>query len=321
VRDDVLVFVNHLYDAHHVTAMRERFPTVRFEQLPAAPPWPESIAQGEALLFAGLRKPELEALLQAAQGVRWIHTGSAGFDWVQVPEVERRTIALTRSADVMSIPIAEFVFGAVLAHAKHLHALRDAQREQRWAPPMHAELHGKTMLVVGVGAIGRRVAGLARAFGMRVVGVKRDGAPHEAVDEMIRPDALDGVLGEADVVVLTAPGTAETDGMIGAAQLASMKPTSYLVNVARGSLIDDDALVAALEAGTIAGACLDAFRDEPLPAGHPLWDAPNLMISPHCSYRTPEIRARVIDEFAANLERYLSDEPLLNTMRHPALGY
>lgn len=321
MRDGVLVFVSHVLDAHHVDALRARFPTARFEQLPEAPPWPASIAEGEALLFAGLRKPQLEALLQAARGVRWIHTGSAGFDWVQVPEVERRAIALTRSADVMSIPIAEFVFGTLLAHAKHLHDLRDAQREHRWASPMHLELHGKTMLVVGVGAIGRRVAALAEAFGMRVIGIKRDAAPHPSVDRMVTPAALHEVLGEADVIVLTAPGTAETDGMLGATEFARMKPGAYLVNVARGSLIDDDALVAALAEGRIAGACLDAFRDEPLPAGHPLWDAPNVTISPHCSYRTPEIRGRVIDEFATNLERYLSDAPLLNTMRHPSLGY
>jgi phosphoglycerate dehydrogenase-like enzyme len=321
VRDNVLVLVNHLYEAHHVTALEARFPATRFLQLPAAPPWPDDIAEGEVLLFAGLRKPQLSALLQAASGVRWIHTGSAGFDWVRVPEVEERDIALSRCADVMSIPIAEFVFGALLAHAKHLHVLRQAQHEHRWAPPMHGELHGKTMLVVGVGAIGRRVAGLARAFGMRVLGVKRDGASHPSVDTMVTPDALDDVLGEADVVVLTAPGTAETEGMIGAAQLARMKPTSYLVNVARGSLVDDDALIAALERGTIAGACLDAFRDEPLPVESPLWDAPNLTVSPHCSYRTPEIRSRVFEEFAHNLERYLGGEDLANTMRHPSLGY
>ena len=321
MRDNVLVLVNHLYEAHHVTALEARFPATRFVQLPAAPPWPDDVAEAEVLLFAGLRKPQLSALLQAASGVRWIHTGSAGFDWVRVPEVEERGIALSRCADVMSIPIAEFVFGTLLAHAKHLHALRQAQHEHRWAPPMHGELHGKTMLVVGVGAIGQRVAALARAFGMRVLGVKRDGASHPSVDTMVIPDALDDVLGEADVVVLTAPGTAETEGMIGAAQLARMKPTCYLVNVARGSLIDDDALIAALERGTIAGACLDAFRDEPLPAESPLWDVPNLTVSPHCSYRTPEIRSRVFEEFAHNLERYLDGEALVNTMRHPSLGY
>ncbi|MBA2668177.1 MAG: D-2-hydroxyacid dehydrogenase, partial [Trueperaceae bacterium] len=270
MRDNVLVLVNHLYEAHHVAGLAARFPSSRFVQLPAAPPWPDDIGEGEVLLFAGLRKPQLSALLQAAAGVRWIHTGSAGFDWVRVPEVDERDITLSRCADVMSIPIAEFVFGSVLAHAKHLHALREAQLERSWAPPMHSELHGKTMLVVGVGAIGGRVAGLARAFGMRVLGVKRDGAAHPCVDSMVGPDALDDVLGEADVVVLTAPGTAETEGMIGAAQLARMKPTSYLVNVARGSLIDDEALIAALTKATIAGACLDAFRDEPLPPDSPL---------------------------------------------------
>lgn len=315
------VLISHLYERQRVDALRERFPAVRFLHLPSAPPWPEGTDEGEALLFAGLRKPELSGLLRAAAAVRWIHTGSAGFDWVEVPEVEERGIVVTRSADVMSIPMAEFAFAAILAHVKNLEALRDSQRRRAWEPPMHAELHGRTLLVVGAGSIGARVAGLARAFGMRVLGIKRDGAPRPGFDAMYRPDRLDEVLPEADVVVLTAPATPETEGMIDAGRLKAMKRDAYLVNIARGALVVEDDLLDALRSGEIAGACLDAFAVEPLPADHPLWSAPNTFISPHASYRSPAIRQRVFEEFSENLERWLASEPLANTKKHPALGY
>jgi phosphoglycerate dehydrogenase-like enzyme len=221
----------------------------------------------------------------------------------------------------MSIPIAEFVLGAMLHHAKNVPALLDAQSRRSWEPPMHLELRGKTVLVVGVGSIGGRVAGLCQAFGMRVLGVKRDSAAHDAVDEMHPPSALHELLPRADFVVLSTPSTPETDGMIGAAQLAAMKPSAYLINVARGSLLDDDALINALNRGIIGGACLDAYDEEPLPSSSPLWTAPNLLLSPHASYRTPEIRDRVIAEFEANLRRRLRGETLVGTMRHVHLGY
>lgn len=315
------VLVAHTYEPPRVEQLKAAFPDVDFVHLTPAAPWPEGVEDAEAYLFAGLRKPELNDLLKVAERVSWIHTGSAGFDWVMVPEVDRRGIVVTRSMDVMSIPIAEFVLAAILHHAKRVSALMEAQARRSWEPPMHLELRGKTVLVVGVGSIGRRVARLCQAFGMRVLGVKRDAEPYEAVDEMHPPAALLDLLPQAQFVVLCAPSTPETDGMIGAEQLKAMRRDAYLINVARGSLIHDDALIAALESGEIAGACLDAFDEEPLPADSPLWCAPNLFVSPHASYRTPEIRDRVIAEFSANLRRRMAGQPLVGTMRHTHLGY
>ncbi len=315
------VLVAHTYEPERMEQLRAAFPNVRFERLPGGPPWSDTVRDANAMLFAGLKKPQLDDLLQAAQGIEWIHTGSAGFDWVMVPEVERRGIVVTRSMDVMSIPIAEFVLTAMLHHAKHVPHLMDAQARRSWEPPMHQELRGKTVLIVGVGSIGRRVAGLCRAFGMRTIGIKRDGAEHPSVDLMRTPDQVDEVLPEADHVVLCAPATPETRGMFDARRFALMKESAYLINVARGSLIDDDALHEALRSGTIAGACLDAYDEEPLPEDSPLWTAPNLFASPHASYRTPEIRDRVIEEFSANLRRRMRGEALVGTMRHAALGY
>ncbi|MBX3141613.1 MAG: D-2-hydroxyacid dehydrogenase [Trueperaceae bacterium] len=315
------VLVSHIYEQHHFDRLVAEFPALSFTKLPSGEPWPEVVSRATALLFAGLRKPELSNLLRAAPRLEWIHTGSAGFDWVMVPEVEERGIVVTRSMDVMSIPIAEFVLGAMLRNAKNFPALEAAQARREWKPPFHQELRGKEVLVVGAGSIGTRVARLCAAFGMRVVGISRSGQANDAFTAIGTPDVLDVLLPAADYVVLTAPGTPETEGMFDARRLGLMKEGSYLINVARGSLVVEADLLAALASGRLAGACLDAFTVEPLPPDSPLWGADNLFISPHASYRTPEIRARVFDEFSRNLRALLEGRPLAGRMRNKELGY
>lgn len=186
---------------------------------------------------------------------------------------------------------------------------------------MHGELFGKTLGIVGAGSIGTRIAGYAQAFGMRVLGTKRSPEPQPGFDTIHSPGALPMLLEASDVVVLACPLTPETRHMMGYAEFQQMKRDSYLINIARGALIVEADLIRALNEGLIAGACLDVFELEPLPAESPLWNVPSLFISPHCSYRSPQVRARVIDEFSENLNRYLQGEPVKNTMRHVALGY
>ncbi|WP_052195344.1 D-2-hydroxyacid dehydrogenase [Deinococcus radiopugnans] len=319
------VLVSPLYDPVTTGAVFARFPDVHFVFLPADGPLSgdaqRGLEQAEILLFGGMGKDRLSELIASAPRLRWIHTGSAGFDWVMVPEVEARGLTVTRSMDVMTIPMAEFALGVMLGHVKNMNELRDAQASRRWAPPMHAELHGATLGIVGAGSIGSRLAHLARAFGMRVVATKRDPQPLPEFDAVYAARDLDRLLGESDFVILTCPLTPETRGMMGAAQFGAMKPGAYLINLARGGLIVDADLIAALREQRIAGAWLDAFDEEPLPPGSPLWDVPGLSLSPHCSYRSPAIRGRVMENFSANLARYLRGEALQGTMRHAHLGY
>lgn len=315
------VLVSHIYEEHYVEELRRLFPAVEFTQLPPTAPWPDRTPTADAMLYAGLRKPDLSALLRHAPRLRWLHTGSAGFDWVMVPEIEAQGIVVTRSADVMSIPIAEFVLAAMLSHAKNLARLAEAQAQHEWILPLHQELHGKEALVVGAGSIGTRVAGLCRAFGMRVVGVNRSGDMVPGFDAVHGAASLDGLLPSAHYVVLTAPGTSETRGMFDSRRFSLMRQGAYLVNVARGSLVVEDALIAALASGRLAGACLDAFAVEPLPADSRLWETEGVLVSPHTSYRTPEIRRRVFEEFAANLGAFMTGAPLKGRMRNPELGY
>lgn len=314
------VLVAELYGEERLATLQARFPGVAFASVAPDGPVPDG-ARADALLFAGMNKPQLSALLQRTPRLSWIHTGSAGFDWVMVPEVDARAITVSRTAGAMNGPMAEFAMGVILRHAKRFPDLEAAQGRAEWAPVMADELEGATLGIVGAGAIGERLAALARPFGMRIVGTKRTPGPVAGFDEVWGPEGLHRLLAEADVVVLATPLTPETRGMIGAAELARMRPTAHLLNLARGALVDGEALTEALRARRLAAAWMDAFETEPLPSDSPFWSTPNLFVTPHCSYRSHRVRDRVVAEFAANLERRLAGAPLANTMREPALGY
>ena len=314
------VLVAQLYGDERIAALAARFPDVAFASVAPDGPVPDA-ERADALLFAGMHKPQLSALLRQTPRLSWIHTGSAGFDWVMVPEVEAGAITVSRTAGAMNGPMAEFAMGVMLRHAKRFPALEAAQGRAEWAPVMADELDGATLGIVGAGAIGERLAALARPFGMRVVGTKRTPGPVAGFDAVWGPDALHRLLSESDVVVLATPLTPETRGLIGAPELARMRPTAHLLNLARGALVDGDALMEALRGGRLAAAWMDAFETEPLPSDSAFWSTPQLFVTPHCSYRSDRVRDRVVAEFAANLERRIAGAPLANTMREPALGY
>ncbi len=315
------ILVSHLYEPIYTQDTFARYPDIEFIRLERGADLPNAVSRAKALLYGGMEKSQLSQLIKAATQLDWVHTGTAGFDWVMVPEILERQIKVSRSAGVMNIPMAEFAFATILGHAKNLALLQQAQVQHQWSPPMHSELYNSTLAVIGAGAIGERLASIAIGFGMRLIGVQRNPRATAQFEAIYPPKELDHVLAQADYVVLACPLTPETRGMINRGRLKAMKPTAYLVNLARGGLIIDSDLLEALHQGTIAGACLDAFETEPLPPESPLWDAPNLLISPHCSYRSPMIRHRVVAEFSANLERYLAGQPLENTMKHADLGY
>jgi phosphoglycerate dehydrogenase-like enzyme len=314
------VLVAELYGDERIASLQTQFPHVSFAAVAPDGPVPDG-ARADALLFAGMKKPQLSALLAQTPHLSWIHTGSAGFDWVMVPEVEARGITVSRTAGAMNGPMAEFAMGVILRHAKRFPALEAAQGRAAWEPVMADELDGATLGIVGAGAIGERLAALARPFGMRVIGTKRSPGPVAGFDAVWGADALHRLLEASDVVVLATPLTPETRGMIGAAELARLRPTAHLLNLARGALVDGAALIEALTAGRLAAAWMDAFETEPLPADSAYWRTPNLFVTPHCSYRSHRVRDRVLTEFAANLERRLAGAPLAHTMREPALGY
>lgn len=252
-----------------------------------------------------------------AQGphVRWLHTASAGVDHVLTPFVrEREGLVVTDSGPAFEIAISEFVLAWMLLVARRLPVLLEQQRAHQWKGVVQQELWGQTVGIVGLGPIGRGVARRAQAFGMRTIGLRRQGEPVAHVDETLTGnDGLHRLLGESDFVVLAAALTDQTRALLGAEQLARMKPTAWLVNIARGAMVDESALVQALTSNQIAGACLDVFAREPLPPDSPLWDLPNVFIAPHNSAgRNPNLRARQQALFLENLERFARNEPLEN---------
>jgi phosphoglycerate dehydrogenase-like enzyme len=222
---------------------------------------------------------------------------------------------------VNAVPLAEWSIFGLLAFAKGLPRLRRDAAERKWAHYPATELRGQTILVVGVGAIGLEVARLASAFGMRVVGVKRhadEQLPH--VDALYPPDQLHEVVGDADSIVVTLPLTHETRGLIDREAIQRMREGAVFVNVGRGKVVDEDALIDALRSGRLAGAALDVTAVEPLPADSPLWDMENVIISPHTAALSWHENERIVELFAENLRRYLRGEELRSRVR-PSIFY
>jgi phosphoglycerate dehydrogenase-like enzyme len=224
---------------------------------------------------------------------------------------------VTNAAGVAAVPIAEFVIGQLLSIWKRFDELADQQRRHVWEPAYGRHVAGLKLGLVGLGAIGTAVAERARALEMQVLAVRRrpgaaDGPP--GVDEVVGPDGLHGVLSRVDAVVVCAPATPDTHDLFDAAAFAAMRPGAVFCNVARGSLVDEAALLDALRSGHLGAAVLDVTREEPLPADNPLWDAPNLRLSPHSSASLDHYVELVFELFADNLGRYLRGEPLRNVV-------
>ena len=283
------------------------------------------VADAEILFRFNMSNNALLTALQATPHLRWVHTGSAGVDRFleMVRENTAPDVLLTNSSGTMALPIAEFVVAQMFGAVKGLPAFVRAQDRQEWLsrnpsslPPMR-ELRGSRLLVLGLGSIGSEVVRLASALGVRVWGVRRTPlAAGEAIPGTETVFAQDGdwrrVLPAMDFVAVCLPLTPATNELIGTTELAAMKPTAWLINISRGAIIDESALIAALTEGRLGGAALDVLVHEPLPKGHPLWACPNVVITPHVSWRAPEVDERTVDLFFENLRRFRSGEPLLN---------
>jgi phosphoglycerate dehydrogenase-like enzyme len=228
---------------------------------------------------------------------------------------ELARIVFASSVGVHATPLAEWSLFGLLALRKGLPRLQADAQQRRWAHYPVPELRGETLLVVGVGEIGGEVARLASAFGMRVIGVKRSPEAVPFVDEIYPPDRLDELVATADAVVLTLPLTDETAGLVSRRTIEALKPNAILVNVGRGPVVDEEALIDALRTKRILGAALDVFTTEPLPADSPLWELDNVIVSPHTAALSIHENARIVELFCENLRRFLAGEELLTRIR------
>ncbi len=268
-------------------------------------------------------------LIARAPRLRWYQQWGAGADWLlKYPAVIEKEVIITNVSGIHAIPISEHVFAFLLAFARRLPMAFRAQAQKTWLSEDAVkeaggvvELAGSTMLVVGVGAIGQRIARLGAALGMRVYGIRRHPhRPTEGVEKLYGPHQLLEALPLADFVVITLPHTAETHHLFDARTFAAMKPGAFLVNIGRGKVVDEKALLAALHSGRLAGAGLDVFETEPLPADSPLWEEPNVMITSHYSGDTPHYHQRAMAIFLDNLQRYVAGQPLHHVV-DKRLGY
>lgn len=315
-----------MIDAYVPAAARERFHAAAAEAAPGArillpASRDEAVAQAaEVDIATGWSLPP--ALLENGRRLTWVHAFNAGVDgFVGLPGIRDRRIVLTRTVGA-HVALPDHVMALVLAFARRLHVDIRHQIEHKWdrQSGIGEDVAGKVLGILGLGQIGKLLAARATAFGMRVIGTKRTAEPVPHVDLVLPPDRTEDLLREADYVVALLPLTPETRGRMGEREFRSMKPTGVFINVSRGPIVQEAALIRALREGWIAGAGLDVFEVEPLPADNPLYDFPQVIITPHVSGITPQFLERIATIFAQNLRRYANGEPLANVV-DVARGY
>ncbi len=303
------------------------------QQLPAE----TDIAVGDSLQAFGRSAPHadvifnwsltgtlLHEVFHHCPHVRWVHSRSAGIDNLLFPELVQSPVPLTNGSGVFSSSLGEFAVAAILFFAKDLRRMVQNQAAGRWDPFDITEISGQTVGIVGYGDIGRAVASRVRALGMQVLAVKRHGPPLYNVDPLVSviyaPERRLEMIARCDYLVMAAPLTPETRGMIGDTEFAAMKPEAVVINLGRGPVIDEAAMIRALAASRIKGAALDVFDHEPLPEGHPFYGLENVLLSPHCADHTPDWMDRAMQFFIDQFERFRKGEPLLNLV-NKQLGY
>ena len=296
--------------------IRQRWPEMRITHLPDYAGLESELTDADIFVGFSLRPEQFPW----ARSLKWLHSTAAGVGQLMYPELRKSGIEVTNASGVHSIPMAEHILGTLIALARRFPDCFRYQQQARWAqqelwnaPVRPRELRGQILLFIGFGAIGREVAKIIRPLGMRVWAVTRSGRAEEGLAEQVFPASkLDEALAQADFVVLAAPETPETRKMIGAREFALMKPSAYFLNVSRGALVDEPALISALEQHKIAGAALDVASQEPLPPENPLWKLDNAFITPHMSAVSEPLWERQTNLLMENLERWFAVDELLN---------
>jgi phosphoglycerate dehydrogenase-like enzyme len=254
-------------------------------------------------------------LRAVAPRLRWLQSTSAGIgQMVKRVGLDQTDITFTTASGVHARPLADFCLMAMLMFAKNYGWMERDKKAKRWERYCGEELTGKTLAIIGVGHVGQEVARHGKRMDMRVTGMRRSAAPVPELDKLFERAELHAMLREADFLVLVAPHTPETEGIIGESEIAQLRPSAVLINIGRGALVDEDALIRALQEKRLAGAALDVAREEPPPEDSPLWDLSNVILSPHSASTVSQENARITEIFCDNLRRYLSGEPLRNVL-------
>ena len=276
-------------------------------------------AADEAALAAAMEGTQIlvtlacpPVVIERGTALRWIQTTSSGVDPLVPHREALRDVAVTNARGIHADQIGDFVMTSMVNLLWNMPRLVRRQVERDWQRETRPPLAGSTLGILGLGAVAQGIIRRAKASGMEVIGLSRSGAPVEGISTVYTREALHDMLARCDFVTLVVPGTPDTERMIDAEALLAMKPSAFLINVARGSVVDEKALISALQDGTIAGAALDVFEIEPLPTDNPLWAMPNVIVTPHLAGTSTAYEARVVQLFSDNLARFRCGEPLHN---------
>jgi phosphoglycerate dehydrogenase-like enzyme len=282
---------------------------------------PEADSSGAQVLYRWwISSQQGDVILQSHPELRWIHSGSAGVDHILTPAFLASKVVLTNSSGVHAESIAEWTVAGILALEKDLRTIFRQQEAREWEKVERPQLTGKRVVILGGGHLASEIAKRLRPFGVRLICVRRSGRAAPEFDETHSVDELLNVCRTADWLIVAAALTDSTRGLVDQKVLNALPPTSRLANVARGEIVDEHALVNALQQGRLAGAMLDVFSTEPLPADHSLWSMPQVIILPHTTWRSPQVREKQLTLFKENLRRFVKAEPLLNVVNNKA-GY
>ena len=317
----ILIVHYHSFELWHAPAwirerLQQQFPDHHFQQFQNYDRVPEEIADTDVFIGWSLRPEQFVA----ARKLRWIHSPAAAVHQLMYPELIQSSVVITNSTAIHGPVVAEHAITVLLALAKRLPQAMQYQARRKWSQdqlwhgqPRPREVADSTVVVIGMGGIGREFAARAKALGMKVLAVRENPSKGlSGADEVYSSEQIDEVLPHADYVLLCSPLTPATTGLINATRLGKMKPDAYLINVARGPLIDEPALLDALQHRRIAGAALDVFNEEPLPANSPFWLLDNVLITPHTAAVTDRLWERHFRLMVDNLKRFLAGEPLIN---------
>ncbi|NEU30485.1 D-2-hydroxyacid dehydrogenase [bacterium LRH843] len=283
--------------------------------------WQDHLKKAE--IIVGWNKEVEAASPQEHPNLKWIQSWSAGVNNLPLDHLAAKKIFVSSASGVHAYPISETILALMLSLTRKIHTFIRNQQAKTWHHSgLKLELHGKTVGIIGVGEIGKETAKIAKAFNMTVLGIKRSGNEEEYVDRMYTIDQLHAVLPQCDYVVVTLPLTKETHHLFGYEQFKQMKQSAFFINIGRGEIVDEQALITALQEGDIAGAGLDVFEQEPLGEDSPLWDMDNVIITPHCAGATEHYASRVIEDiFLPNLKNYLAGVKLTINLVDFKKGY
>lgn len=308
-----------LSDKHRISIERE-VPSANLSVYESVEEARQALPEAEILVTYG---EDLTAeYINECKRLKWIQVISAGVDKMPFEQIAHKGILVTNARGIHAVPMAEYVVGALLQITHRAWQFYDLQQKREWDRSVRTEeLHGKTLGILGPGAIGSAVAEKAKAFGMRVIGMNTKGTPVPHVDEMRPRAGMDSLLQESDFIVVIVPLTDATRDLVGGRELRLMKKDAWLINISRGDVVEESALNQALQEHRIGGAVLDVFRTEPLPQDSPLWTAPNCIVTPHISGRSPRYMERAMEIFVSNLKTYVSGSGDYINQIDPAIGY